>query len=87
MQIFAVSCDTIAKTQKYTDFSTKFQLFCKSLRTDVQAKIRKYLFNYKNIEHIYFTLKNGVMMEISITYCNTKAITCQNNDFQLFLAK
>ena len=30
-----------------------------------------------------FTLKLGFMTEISPKYCNIKAITCLNNDFQL----
>ena len=29
----------------------------------------------------------GVMMEISPKCCNIKAVTCYNNDFQLFSAK
>ena len=27
MKFFALLCDTMTKTQKYTDFSAKFQLF------------------------------------------------------------
>ena len=29
----------------------------------------------------------GFMMEISPKYCNIKAITCSNNDFQLLFCK
>ena len=36
---------------------------------------------------MYFTLKMRFMTEISPKYCNIKAITCQNNDFQPFFCK
>ena len=37
---------------------------------------------------MYFTLKMGFTTEISPKYCNIKAITCKNNDFQpIFFCK
>ena len=36
---------------------------------------------------MYFTLKMRFMTEISPNYCNIKAITCQNNNFQPFFCK
>ena len=36
---------------------------------------------------MYFNLKMGLKTEISPKYCNIKAITHKNNDFQPFFSK